>query len=70
MEMFCTNQIEGELGKDVLGKARQGLAFIWTLVAAARGHFKGTPSNSSCLVQISTNLRREAAQIYCQNKVT
>jgi len=28
MEMFCTNQIEGELRKDVLGKVMQSIAFI------------------------------------------
>lgn len=39
------------------------------VAGTARGQFKGTPSNSSCIVHISTNLRREAAQIQCKNRV-
>lgn len=38
------------------------------LAGAAGGHSKGTPSNSSCLVQISTNLKREAAQNNVETK--
>lgn len=40
-----------------------------SVAGTARGQFKGTPSNSSCIGHISTSLRREAAQIQYKNNV-
>lgn len=48
-----------------LNMVREEQAVSWT----ARGQFKGTPWNSSWIVRITTNLRREAAQIPCKNNV-
>ena len=39
------------------------------VAGTARGQFKSTPSNSSCIMHISTNLRREAARIQHKNNV-